>query len=258
MQSELQSELEQLGFSERQAAVYVALLRFGKTGVQPLALALGMPRASCYDALQQLVQQGLVKSMTERGQQVFVTESPDRIGTLLNLQLEEVQARRRRAELFLPRLEALLGDGTGKPRFRIVNDVRELQAIHAEYAELGRPILQLVGYDAFLALHREDVVQQNTERLQTQRSVGRAILITDLPIEPPTGSGFQVRCVPPSMVTAQGEMTVCGDRVLLFAYTDNTVAIEIISAAIANTCQATLELAWQQAGEIEKTLKGGL
>ena len=120
---------------------------------------------------------------------------------------------------------------------------------------MEKPILQLVGYDAFLELNKESVVQQNTERLQVKRSVGRAILITDLPIDPPAGSGFEVRRVPSSMIEVKGEMTVCEDHVLLFAYTQNVVAMEIISPAIADTCRATLELAWQRAGEIEKQLK---
>jgi len=255
MQNDLQRELEQLGFSERQACVYVTLLRFGKSGAQQLSLASGLPRASCYDTLQQLAAQGLVKSIAEDGQQVFLTESPERINTMLALQLEEIQARRRRAETFLPQLSALSGDGATKPRFRIINDTEELRVIHAEYAEMAKPILQLVGYDAFLELHKESAVQQNTERLQEKRSMGRAILITDLPIDPPTGTGFEIRRVPASMIEVKGEMTVCEDYVLLFAYTQNVVAMEIISPAIANTCRATLELAWQRAGEIEKQLK---
>ncbi|MEK7183741.1 MAG: helix-turn-helix domain-containing protein, partial [Patescibacteria group bacterium] len=129
MQGDLQRELEQLGFTERQACVYVTLLRFGKSGAQQLSLASGLPRASCYDTLQQLATQGLVKSISEAGQQVFVTEPPERINTMLALQLEEVQARRRRAETFLPQLTALTGDGASKPRFRIINDAEELRAV---------------------------------------------------------------------------------------------------------------------------------
>lgn len=255
MQADLQRELEQLGFTERQAGIYLTLLRFGKSGAQQLALASGVPRASCYDTLEQLSKQGLVRAVEESGQQVFMTEPPERINLMLALQLEEVQARRRRAELFLPQLSAFTGDGAIKPRFRIINDADELRALHEEYAELDKPILQMVGYDAFLELHRESTVQEHTERLQEKRSKGRAILVTDLPVDAPVGSGFEVRRVPASMMDVKGEMTVCEDHVLLFAYTENVTAIEIISPAIADTCRATLELAWQRAGEIEKLLQ---
>ena len=254
MQTDLQRELEQLGFTERQACVYVTLLRFGKSGAQQLSLASGLPRASCYDTLQQLVSQGLVKTLTDAGQQLFVTESPERINVMLALQLEEVMARRRRAEAFLPRLSALTGDGSASPRFRIVSDTAELRAMHEEYANLGKPIIQLVGYDAFLALNKETVVQQNMERLQEKRSMGRAILVTDLPVDPPAGSQFEVRRISPSMMEVKGEMTVCGDHVMFFSYAQQIVAIEIVSAAIASACQAALELAWQRAGEIDKQL----
>jgi hypothetical protein len=257
MQGDVQRELEELGFSERQARVYVTLLRFGPSAVQQIALAAGLPRASCYDTLQQLVKQGLVKGVEDASQQVFVTEPPGRINMLLSLQLEEVQARRRRAEIFLPRLEALAGDGDARPRFRIINDAEELRQLHQEYADMGKPHLQIIGYDAFLALHRESVVQDNVERLRHKPTQGRAILVTDLPIDAPIGSGFEVRRVPTAMLEIQGEMAVCGDRIILFAFTDKVVAIEIVSQAMANTCRAALELAWLQAGEIEKRLRGG-
>lgn len=254
MQTDLQRELEQLGFSERQACVYLALLRFGKSGAQQLALATGLPRASCYDTLQQLVSQGLIKSDSEDGQKLFVTEPPDRIKTLIDLQLAEIQTRQRRALQFLPQLSALAGDATVKPRFRIINDNTELHAIHKDYADMHEPILQLVGYDAFLELHRRRVVQENVNRLRQTQSQGRAVLVTDMHVELPPGTGFKVRCVPRAMLEVRGEMTVCADHVLLFAYTQMVVAIEIISPAIADTCRAALELAWQQAGEIEKKL----
>lgn len=256
MQGDLQRELEELGFTERQACVYVTLLRFGKSGVQNLALASGVPRASCYDTLEHLTKQGLVKAIDEAGQQMFITEPPDRINLMLALQLEEIQSRRRRAEIFLPRLEALTGDGDIQPRFRIISDAAELRALHQEYADMGLPHLQLVGYDAYLALHRESTVQENTERLQHKPSQGRAILVTDQPVDAPIGSGFEVRRIPTAMMDVPGELAVCGDHVVMFAFTKNLVAIEIISPAMASTVRATLELAWQRAGEIEKQLEG--
>jgi len=51
-------------------------------------------------------------------------------------------------------------------------------------------------------------------------------------------------------------MTICGSHVLLFSFSPTLHAIEIISPSIAQTCGQTLELAWQRAGELEKTLKG--
>ncbi|MFZ2682337.1 MAG: helix-turn-helix domain-containing protein [Patescibacteria group bacterium] len=254
MQTDLQRELEALGFSERQACVYVTLLRFSKSGVQQLALASGLPRATCYDTLQQLITQGLVKGASESGQQVYITEPPDRLNLLLTLQLEEAQARRQRALNFLPQLEALAADGVVRPQFRIINDVEELRELHSAYANLDQPILQMVGYDAFLELHKHSLVQERGARLQSKKSKGRAILVTDTKVDAPAGADFEVRCIPAAMLDVKGEMTVCADHVLMFAYTLNVTAIEIISPTIADTCRATLELAWRQAGDIERQL----
>ncbi len=255
MQSDLQRELEQLGFSERQACVYVSLLRFGKTGAMQLSLATGIPRASCYDALQQLVKQGLVLTFEDDGQQTFVCEPPERILSLLRLQAEELKLRHERAQDFVPRLSALAANGQDKPRVRVVTDMEEMNQIHVDYANMPEPIIQVVGYDAFVQLQSQSALGERRARLQKQSSQGRAILITNQKVDPPPGSGFDIRLIPSDMINLKGEMTVCGNHVLLFSFSPSLHAIEIVSPSIAETCRQTLEMAWQRAGEIEASLR---
>jgi hypothetical protein len=73
------------------------------------------------------------------------------------------------------------------------------------------------------------------------------MLVTDKQVTFPDLPNYDVRCVSPAVVAATGEMSVCGDRILLFSYTTGIIAIEIRSQAIADTCRATLELAWKAA-----------
>ena len=259
MQTDLQHELEQLGFTQRQASVYLALLRFGKSGAQQLSLASGIPRASCYDALQQLMSQGLVTTIPDAGQQMFVAEPPERIGLLLAMQLEETQKRRRQAEVFLPKLSALAASNDSKPRIRVITDADELRALHQEMLDIHKPFLQLLGYDAYVRLYPESVRSKNLMQLQRRQPIGRSILVTDKFIDTPWQTQIAVRRIPPTMFTAMdGEMTVCGDHTYLFTFTSDLTAIEIISVTIANVCLASLEMAWQHAGAIEKQLAGQL
>ncbi len=249
MQNDLQLELQKLGFYERHARVYVTLLRLGKSGVFQLARGADVPRASCYDILQRLLADGMVRQTTEAGQQMFLPEPPERILSLLRLQRQEIADREEHAARILPQLTALMADGVVKPRVRLIADLQEILDLHREYTCLAEPILQLVGYDAFTSLQKSSVVTKQHERLGKEKSRGRSILVTDKPVEAPLGSLFEVRCIPPDLLVIKGEMTVCGDRVLLFTYVETLFAVEIISASLADTCRLALELAWQKAGE---------
>jgi predicted transcriptional regulator len=259
MQTDLQHELEQLGFTERQASVYLALLRFGKSGAQQLSVVLGVPRASCYDALQQLIRQGLATAVTDNHQQYFLAAPPERIGMLLAMQLEETQRRRQQAEAFLPKLTALAASTSTKPRIRLITDPKELRALHQEMLDIHRPFLQLIGFDAYRRLYPETTRTKHASQLQRRQAHGRAILISDEPIDAPWQTDILVRCLPTALLpSVDGEMTVCGDYTYLFAFTQDLAAIEIVSATVAKVCTASLELAWQQAGVIEKQLAGQL
>ena len=52
--------LKKLGFSDKEANVYIALLRLGPSSVRVLADECNLNRGTTYDALKWLQQQGLV------------------------------------------------------------------------------------------------------------------------------------------------------------------------------------------------------
>jgi hypothetical protein len=256
MQSDLQRELENLGFTEKQARIYIALLHLGKSGAMQLSLAVGIPRATCYDVLQQLVTQGLVLSDDSMGQQLFIAEPPERILSLLRLQSEEMTVRLKRAEEFVPHLTALSNSGISRPKVRVLADFDEIVQVGAEPAYLTESILQIVAMDHFLALQTPTTLKNRLVRLQTLKPHGRAILVSNKKHDPPVGVDFEIRTLPPDLLDMKGEMTVCGDRVLIASFDGGWSAVEIVSASLAETCRQALELTWQRAGELEKQFQG--
>lgn len=70
-----------------------------------------------------------------------------------------------------------------------------------------------------------------------------------------TTSVEDVRCIPRSVLSVDGEIRVRSDRVLFLSSARNPVAIEIRSQVIADVCRAALELAWHTAGKIEEWVR---
>lgn len=256
MPADLIQELTKLGLHDREAQVYVLLLQHGRSTAQTIAHATEMPRASCYGILENLAEKKLVSLRDERGQREYVAEPPERLRGLLRAQAEEVQERMQRIELALPQLLALASDASVKPQVRLHKGAQDLQQLQESFRDWEGETIQLIGYDALMDLSpaRQTVIREQSLLRREKKKTGRAIIVTDKH-KAPEGI-FETRTLPASLLDVPGELSVCGERVLLFGYQEDVVAVEIHSPAIAQTCQAILELAWRLAGDLEQKFKG--
>ena len=247
-------DLVRIGFSDKEARVYVVLLQLGSGGAQDVAEAAGMHRASTYDVLEALTKRGLATPILERGQRKFMAEPPERVLSIIHLQRRELEGRLLEAEALLPKLATFRHTGGGKPRVRYVEGVDGLRALQREYEARGGDIFQLVGYDAFLAMHDARMTREHRD-VVLKRNI-RAIVITERELDFSQYEHVEVRKVSPLLFNVSGEMVVYDDRVMLLSYSGSIIAIEIQSQTIADTCRATLELAWREAGRLAATLAG--
>lgn len=251
MFDDLAHELMRLGFSEKEAAVYVALLRVGNASAPDVAENAGINRPSTYDVLEQLGRMGLVTAYTEKDQRRFSAEPPERLLNVLHLQRRELETREQLASRLLPRLAAVHTTHAAKPKIRYIEGIDGLRNMQREYECCEGDILQLIGYDAFAALEDRHMSREHQQVLTAQRRRVRAIHVTDRQREFPNLPDMEVRRVSPALMDVKGEVDVIGDRVLLFSYSGGIIAIEITSPTIANTVRATLELAWHAAEKFD-------
>lgn len=238
--------LKGVGFSEKEARVYLALLEVGQSGAQLIAKRSGINRATTYAILDTLSGKGLVSPCLKNSERQFIAEPPERVLTLLHLQQQELEARRRRADQLMLQLQAFYNANPTKPRIRYIESVEGLRAMQREYEELDEDIIQLVGYDTYLKFFG-GFSEDHVGELERQQRKIKCILTTDRRIEIPADLNVQYVTISPSLVDIQGEMTVCGDRVVLFSYSNGVIAVEIKSPTIAETARAALELAWREA-----------
>lgn len=109
------SVLKKLGFSDKSAKIYLALLSLGPSSVRTLAGHAGLNRGTTYDALKWLQEQGIVSFYKEKSKQHFVAEHPERLHSILRNREEELNRTHRKLESFIPELVALHNSGGERP-----------------------------------------------------------------------------------------------------------------------------------------------
>ncbi len=81
---DLLKSLENFGLSEKEAAVYLALLPRRDTGSSKLVLATGLHKQFVYNALARLEELGLARHVIVRGRKKFSANPPKRIVSILD------------------------------------------------------------------------------------------------------------------------------------------------------------------------------
>jgi predicted transcriptional regulator len=252
MMDDLLKGLKNIGLEEKEGRVYLALLSHPGSSVPFIAAEASIPRGTCYDVLEELLERGFVtESEGEHGKRYF-PQSPEHLLTLLKIEEQKLGERMRETASFVPMLTVLYNPKGPQPRVRYKEGMKGLRELQKEYEAMDGDLLQLVGLDAFLALHDPGVTNEHrSEMVEHSRHI-RSIIFTSHPEKIPLLPNIETRILPNELFAVMGEMTVCGDRVAFFSYEKDMIALEIHSPAIAGTCRAALELAWKQAGEITK------
>ena len=117
----LSSAMEEIGLSEKEARVYLALLRTGQASASLVATNSGLKRPTTYLVLEDLRKRGFVLKMPSRKKQMFLAKSPEEIIT---------QAKRSVDRVFqvLPQLMNMYAKSASEVRtihFEGINGLRE-------------------------------------------------------------------------------------------------------------------------------------
>jgi len=80
----LLKKLEELGLSQKESRVYLALLPRRDTGTSKIIRATGLHGQFVYDALERLEKLGLAKHVTQNGRKKFSANTPNRLVALID------------------------------------------------------------------------------------------------------------------------------------------------------------------------------
>ena len=102
---ELKLALEQAGLAGNEIKVYLALLNLGSAGAGEITKKSGVNRTNVYDALERLIEKGLVSYVIKANRKYFESTPPDNIITHLTKQEQEIQNKKQLLTSLLPEIE---------------------------------------------------------------------------------------------------------------------------------------------------------
>ena len=121
--------LEKLGFSEKEAKVYLAALEMAESSVQNIAKKAGVNRATTYVILEKLMGYGLISTYEKGKKTIFVAENPQELLHIIREEKNEVEEREKEIKDNLNQLTAIYNREKGKPIVRFFEGADGLESL---------------------------------------------------------------------------------------------------------------------------------
>jgi sugar-specific transcriptional regulator TrmB len=130
------SKLIELGFSEEEAKIYLALLELGGSYVSNIARRTKIPRANCYYILNELKNNGIVSEVEKKKLKFYTSMSPEMLFKKEKSNLEKLES-------LIPELLAIENTQTIKPKIKYFEGLDGIQQIYEDTLEEKG---EIVGY----------------------------------------------------------------------------------------------------------------
>jgi hypothetical protein len=253
----LTKQLQGLGFTEKEARVYVGLLELGAATALELSQKTSLNRATTYVTLDSLGKRNLVSKVSKQKKTVFCIEHPLQILDHLEREKNNVEIKISLAKTLMPELE-MLEKVTGEiANVKFYEGKEGIAMIQKDFMR-ARPKEFLNIFNINIALKHFPVSKNDHRQIVREKKMpGRLIAVYDPKINIPNLPTFpnsEMRYLPLSKFKNffNSEISIFNDKAVLISYQGKLMAVMIQNKAIVDGLRLLFELAWQGS---EKYLK---
>ena len=232
--------LNQLGFSQNEAKVYLASLKTGQSSAQNIAEMAGLQRTTTYSVLGELVEKGVVAKTKVKGKSRFLAEPPDKLMSLLG-------DLRLKLEKALPELEALYNKSETKPKIIFYEGEGAIQKIYDDTLEERPAEILEWNTDAYFGNNRVDqnYIRKRVELgIKAKRIAGSGSRWDKVNKYKDEKELSQTLIVPKEEFWPEVEVNIYGNKVAFLNYAEK-MSIIIESKAIAEAMKQAYLLSWK-------------
>ncbi len=157
MEINLIKNLETTGLSQKESAVYLALLEIGQASIASLSLKTGIKRPTCYLIIDELVQKGLVTNVPVGRKTLYIAEHPTKI-------VKRAEQSLSMAKNIVSGLQEIMTKKSDRPKLRVFNGKSGVQSIYEEMLVVGQDLYYIASVKDLVASIGEEFLDDFIKR----------------------------------------------------------------------------------------------
>lgn len=246
MENQLITVLTNLGLTDKEAKVYLALTELGTVVVSDIAHKAGINRVTTYDILEKLKIRGMVSYYTKKRIKYFSSMQPETL-------LEEFEKRTSDLRGSLPKFKTLTGE-INHPRIRYFEGLEGIKAI---YADTLTSKTEILNYSNSYEIRKKwpNYDQEYVEKRAQKKIYLRGVCPKDKAGETVHAQDKEyyreMRLIPSDQFDFTNEINIYDDKVAIISFKDELIGMIIESIEISNSQRAIFNMCWQFVSIVE-------
>jgi sugar-specific transcriptional regulator TrmB len=237
MNAETIKILQTLGLKGTESRVYLALLETGKSLAGNIADRAHLHRRNTYDALEQLLQKGMVSYIISNNKKYWTAVNPEKILTILKEKENLISS-------ILPNLISTFNTAKTKQTVEIFEGLGGMKTFFDDMASSKQEIIMLFATGKAykrLPLYME----QWDKKINSSKIKIKVLLNSDAYKSPYKNYKFGETKILPRDFSTPTQIFIYGDKSAVAIWSDEPISILITSKDITNGFKKYFELLWK-------------
>jgi predicted transcriptional regulator len=237
--------LTQIGLTENESKVYLALLELGKANIGKIAEKSRVHRTNIYETIKGLEKKRLVNILEIEGSKSYEAVDPENLMDMITKKQDKLRA-------IIPQLKLSRKLAPQKSQVHVYEGLEAFKSLLNHFLDLGKPRLVMGGPPMALKLLKDFLKTYHEKRVELKvpmrqiynfESMERARVLDSMPFT-------DVRCLPKEY-DSPVSTTICGDEVAMSYWKGVPIFIHIIKKEVADSYRSYFELLWSKAKKPE-------
>ncbi len=247
-QSNIKQVLTDLGLSETETRVYLAMLKLGPNSVQNIAKKSGVSRTAAYELIGSLQKKGLTSTFQKGKKTMFSVEDPDNLQSYFKGRLTQMKGQLGTLKRLVPELRVM--HGGDNPRVRFYQGEEGVRALFRDVHSLNvKELLEVGNADIVYETLNEKVLLQ-LRRLEGFKNIKARSLFAGTLRNVHPGATF--RKLDQKFSDFKGNIWVYKNRIAYVMLVGDIEVVIIENEIFADTMRAVFNQAWESAEKPKK------
>jgi sugar-specific transcriptional regulator TrmB len=234
--------IENLGLSEKEAKVYLAILKLGQAGLTDIASESGVKRTTIYNHLDELLKRGLIYKTAKKRRLVYGAENPKKI-------LKIWENKKNLIEKIIPDLENLYSVSFNKPRVSFYEGKEGLRNIYNQLIDTSKTIYSYFSPKSVFSILSLEENDKLLMKLYNNGGLLRNLVEkSDEAVEHLKNKKYQnfvKNKILPEELKFQTDLLIVGNKVALISF-KNMVGVIVEDEAIAEMQKSLFKFIWKK------------
>lgn len=246
------NQLKNLGLSDNEAKVYMAMLELGSATVLEISAKAGVNRPTTYVQIESLKKMGLVSTQTKGKKQLFIAESPDQLEFVIEREKKAIEQKKEELQKLLPELTNLFNVSDSKPQVRFFEGKEGLMKMQGELLRSkAEEVVSFTSADGILKIFPDHPRTLSSKRVQ--RGIRSRIIYTNSgePVLKRRDDNMlrEAKYVSPDKFPFKSDVAIYGENISISALEGKVVGVIINHKELADSFRALFNLLWDSLGD---------